>query len=1051
MIVGCLVLSLLSSVGAPASPEVMPLQQSFTVKVWGADDGLTEGSVTDVAQTPEGYLWLGTLFGSVLRFDGSRFVSFSSANTPEFSLKWGVPRLMVDQQGTLWISTYDGGMTTWDQNGFRAVFASTNTPNRLLWSAPGRVLFAYAGGGLLSGERRGDQWEWKNSTLSGALAQNQQCTDAQGRVWYLRSEQEIGVWEAGLTKVLVLPAELEGQRISVLTAGANGRIWLGTDRTLAEWHDDHFELMTPTNGEPDLKVKRIIASGNDQLWVEAGGRMRRCAGRTWLAESQGWNDEVGKLNALRFIHGDAEGGLWAGVGDLGLIHVAPDGRYQRLTTRDGLPSNRVQFAYQDREGNTWTGYERGGLVRIRRRLFRVVGNVEGLNENLINTVCQDNAGALWIGTHVGRVVRCENGECADIELPPNARAQDSMAAADAKGRIWIGSQGAGLLMWQTGAVQRVASPAQLQGYPRLMLPSRDGRLWLGTLLSIFSVSDGQLTREFVAQTTADHPTGLAETSDGTIWIGTLSGYLLRRQGDSFARVEPPDRASLGRIWTLWPGADGTLWAGTSEGGLLHWGGSGFHRFTMKDGLASDSIEQILGDGRGNLWLGTRAGIVRLAESELARAEAGQVRDLPISIYGPADGLLTIGSSIMFQPNCWRGQDGNLLFAMANSVAAVNPQEVRPNTVPPTVVLESVRADEKQVWPDRVGAVLALQSEQKKGPAPELAVGPGRRDLEFQFTGLSLGSPSLVRFKYKLENSENNWNEAGAEKKAVYRHVPPGNYVFRVIACNSDGVRGQETALINLVVRPHLYQTVWFQTATGFGALAGLSMAVGTTMRRRMKRRLETLRRQHELERERARIARDLHDDLGAGLTEISLLGGLLQSPAGLPGSSHLALPRIVQRCRDLVTALDEIVWAVNPRNDSANSLSTYLCRYAQEFLEPASVRCRLQVQEAEPDHPLDSEQRHNLFLAFKEVLTNVVRHSQATEVSIRISLGEDGRLLIRIEDNGRGFPETRGQPGEGLANLRRRMAHVGGDCEIGSGEGGGVVIRLSLPLLEPRK
>jgi signal transduction histidine kinase/streptogramin lyase len=651
---------------------------------------------------------------------------------------------------------------------------------------------------------------------------------------------------------------------------------------------------------------------------------------------------------------------------------------------------------------------------------------------------------------VGTVARCESGVCTNIELPAAARAQDSMVAADAKGRLWIGSQGAGLLMWETGQVQLVASPAELQGYARLMLPARDGRLWLGTLLSIFSVKDGQLTREYTADSTGDHPTGLAETTDGNIWVGTLAGHLLRREGGRFVRVEPPERNLLGRIWALWPGSDGGLWAGTSEGGLLHWRDGKFHRFTVRDGLPSDSIEQILGDASGNLWLGTRSGIVRVTEADLARSEAGELRQLPASIYGPTDGLLTIGSAIMFQPNCWRGRDGNLLFAMANSVASVNPKDVRGNPLPPAVVLESVRVDEKMVWPDRVGAVLTAGKragkEIRAATAPAITVGPGRGDVEFRYTGLSLGSPSLVRFRYRLEGSEKDWNEAGEERKAVYRHVPPGEYVFRLAACNSDGVWSEESALVAVIFRPYFYQTFWFQGGSAAAVLAGLSLAVGTAMRRRMKRRLEELRRQHELERERARIAQDLHDDLGAGLTEISLLGGMLQAPAGLPERSHLALPRIVQRCRDLVTALDEIVWAVNPRNDSTNSLSSYLCRYAQEFLEPTSIRCRLEVQEADPDQPLDSEQRHNLFLAFKEVLTNVARHSNASEVSIRISTARRDGLLIRVEDNGQGLPDVVGEHADGLANLRRRMADIGGACEIGARGGGGVTVRLSLPL-----
>ena len=204
--------------------------------------------------------------------------------------------------------------------------------------------------------------------------------------------------------------------------------------------------MTPTNGEAVLNVKRIVPSGGGNLWVEANGRMRRCAGRQWLAESDGWNRELGRWTSLHFVHGDSEGGLWAGAGDLGLIHVAADGTFQRLTTRDGLPSNVVHFAYEDHDGNIWTGYERGGLVQVRRRLFRVIGKEQGLGDSLINTVCEDAQGAVWIGTHSGIVGRYENGVCTNIVLQGSARTQDSCVVADARGRVWIGAQGIGLLM-----------------------------------------------------------------------------------------------------------------------------------------------------------------------------------------------------------------------------------------------------------------------------------------------------------------------------------------------------------------------------------------------------------------------------------------------------------------------------------------------------------------------------------------------------------------------------------------------------------------------------
>ena len=1005
--------------------------------------------MTDVAQTPEGYLWVGTLFGSVLRFDGRRFVSYNSANTREFSQKWGVPRLRVDNEGTLWISMYDGGMTTWNKHGFRSVFNSTNQPGRMLWSGRGQIVFSYGEGKLLWGKKSSETMGWETVTLPAALPQEQACADADGRIWYLRSQPQIGMWEKGESRTCPLDAQLAGQQVKVLTA-AQGRIWIGTQQAIAQWQTDHFEIMTPTNGESVLNVKRITASGNSDLWVEANGRMRRCAGRQWLAESEGWKEEMGRRISLRFLQGDSRGGLWSSAGDLGLIHVLADGEFHRLTTRDGMPSDSVAFAFQDREGDIWTGYDRGGLVQIRHRLFQSVGKEEGLSDSLINTVCEDAQGGIWVGTHRGSVDVCQNGVCTNLNLTGTGRIQDSCVVADTQGRVWLGAQGAGLWKWDAGQLQQVATQEQLQGYPRLLAPGKDGRLWVGTIWSIFTLANEKLTPEFTVQTTGDHPTSLAEGPDGTVWAGTLAGMLLRREEGRFIPLEPPDQASLGRIWALWPTPDGGLWAGTEQGGLLHWNKGVFHRFTTKDGLPSDSIVQVLGDAAGNIWLGTRAGIVRILGGALTRFERGELEELPVSVYGQSDGLLTIGSAIIYQPNCWRGRDGRLFFAMANSVASVRPEEVRINPVPPTVVLEGVLADDKPVWPQQVGAILTgpeLGAPERRANlrATPLTVGPGRGDLEFQYTGLSLASPQRVRFRYRLEGLENAWNVAGPEGKAAYRHVPPGDYTFHVIACNSDSVWSQDAALLAVSIKPFFYQTAWFRAGAGLLVVCGLSLALVNAARKRMRRRLAQVERQHELERERTRIAQDLHDDLGAGLTEISLLSGLLQDPAKLPERRQEALGRIVQRCRDLVMALDEIVWAINPRNDTVNSLSGYFSRYAQGFLAPTTIRCRLEVDECEPDKPLNSEQRHNLFLAFEEALTNVVRHAGASEVRIKSSC-VDSKLLVSIEDNGRGLTHTAGQDGEGLNNLRQRLAQIGGECEILTPPSGGVSVRLTLPL-----
>lgn len=1034
-----------------------PVGQYYVVKVWGADDGFAEGSVTDVNQTPDGYLWIGTLFGSVLRFDGTSFVSYTSANTPGFVSKWGVPKLMVGATGALWISMHDGGLTVWDKSGFQPAFSSTNQPGQILWSAAGKVIFDYGNARLLSGELQNGQWRWDTIDLPAPSRHSQHCADAQGRIWYLRDDNRLGICEGHSTKILPEDPSLASQHLKVLAGDSRGHVWIGTDRILAEWQASQFEVMTPTNGEATIDVKRIIPSGTGDLWVESNGRMRRCGNRQWLAESSGWEQELANYSpAPRFIHGDAESGLWCGAGDLGLVHVLADGTFHRLTTRDGLPSDIVHFAFQDREGNTWTGYERGGLVQIRPRLFQSIAKEQGLSDSLINTVCEDRNGAVWIGTHSGKVNLFQNNLCTNLALPGDVQPVDTCVAAGVDGRVWIGGQGIGLLTCDNGTIKLVAAPSQFprpwnENSPRLLLPVKGDELWLGTLWSIIRVTGEQLAIEYTAVTPGQHPTSLAQTADGAIWAGTLAGLLLRWDGKQFVEVKPPEQNALGRIWALWAPPDGSLWAGTEQGGLLHWKNGAFHRFTTQNGLPSDSIIQIAGDQEGNLWLGTRVGIVRILGAALNLFESGKTAELPVSMYGQSDGLLTIGSAIISQPNCWRAQDGRLLFAMANSVASVDPEKARIQRVLPTVALEEMLADEKVVWPIAAGAIVTAPAVPNTSEAPGFAikVPPGRGDLEFQYTAPNLDSPRRVRFKYWLENYESSWHDGGGERTAVYRHVPPGEYIFHVRACNSDSVWNADSPLLAVTVAPFFYQTLWFRGGAGALAVTALSLGLIFASRRRMRLRLEQLERQHELEHERARIAQDLHDDLGAGLTEIGLLGGILQKSTVTTERDRQGLDRIVRRCRDLVTALDEIVWAVNPRNDSTNSLGSYLARYAQNFLEPTSIRCRLEIEEMDSEHPFNSEQRHNVFLAFKETLTNVVRHSGASEVCIRIFLENKSRLVLCIEDNGQGLPPTVRQNGDGLINLRHRLARVGGDCEITTRENGGVVVRMSLPAVSP--
>jgi signal transduction histidine kinase len=371
---------------------------------------------------------------------------------------------------------------------------------------------------------------------------------------------------------------------------------------------------------------------------------------------------------------------------------------------------------------------------------------------------------------------------------------------------------------------------------------------------------------------------------------------------------------------------------------------------------------------------------------------------------------------------------------------IDPTRIQRNPTPPPVAIEALSVDGKSV-PFENGRI-------------EQALPPSNQRLEFHYTGLSFVAPGQVMFRYKLEGIDTDWVNAGDFRTAYYSHLPAGSYRFRVIARNEDEVWNFEGAALTFTVAPYFWQTWWFVGLCALAVLSAVTWVVRSITRRRMLRRMQELERLHAIERERARIARDIHDDLGGNLTHIAILSQPTREKIREPDQAANVLSGIYRTARDGIRALDEIVWAVDPQHDTLDSLVSYMGKYAQDFLEPAQIVCRLDFPLDLPAWPLGAEIRHNLFLAFKETLNNTLKHAGATEVRISLSLEPQAFRLI-IKDNGRGFRPSAAQPaeqgritgGHGLPNLERRLAGIGGRCEIKTSptEGTEVAFIMSMP------
>lgn len=1020
----------------------------------GEKDQLPNSSVTAIAQTPDGYLWVGTYDG-LARFDGERFVSFYPHNTPELK-NARIRRLATAPDGTLWISAHDGSITSYRDEKFSLEWAGEGVAD----SAPtvvslrsNRPVFMLRTGEFLRsrpGTTGTNRWEILRSP--GASTGQNFAEDEAGVIWCAGRDQKIYRLQGSTFELVPNNGGLAGTVIPILAADPGGQIWAATDREFAVWNGTRFKTMTPTNGEPTLNVSFLRVLANGDVWTIANGRVRKSHGREWVFEAElardlfsGWRERTG-------LHEDAKGGVWLYDYGRGVLHVRADGRVRQLTAEENFPGERVDCFHEDREGNIWVGVDRGGLVRIREKRFSVLAPGESTAAKTTVSVAEDDAGAIWIGTYGGGLHRWWHNEWQPFTLPGGTRRGFVFSVfPDRDGKLWTSAGEEDLYFGADGKFTQFTP--EVHGV-KVLLRARDGRLWIGRKSGLGVVTAGQFRQFYpddgVARTEVR---ALAEAEDGAIWAGAGDGTLTRVTTNGVTNFRAPDAWGAQPIWSLLPDTNGVVWVGTFRGGLLRFQDGKFTRYTTKDGFPDDVICQLLDDGAGRLWMGSKEGIFHADKTELHAFAGGKLETIDCTAYGRYDGLPSLVCSDSYQPAAWRTRDGRLLFTTLKGVVSVRPGEVSVNTLPPPVLIESAVVDGVE---QKLERVAGKNSKRASAPPLRLVVAPGKQQVRIQFTGLSFVSPDRVRFKYKIADLDREWSEPSTVRSVQYNLLPPGEHRFVVKACNNDGVWNENGAAMLLVVQPFFYER-W--EARLLATVVGLGLVVFAVRRvyvRRYRRKLEQVERQRAIERDRARIAKDIHDDLGAGLTHIALLSELARrdSPQELP--NHVA--QISEMARELTRNMDEIVWAVDPENDTLDSLVTYVSKFAQEYLSVAQVRCRLDVPAELPPYVLPAEVRHNLFLAIKEALNNVVKHAQAREVWLRIEVRPLAFTLV-IEDDGCGLHATklngaaqkdRISSGHGLANMAKRLRAAGGGCVITSKESQGTRVELSVDLAAPR-
>jgi signal transduction histidine kinase/ligand-binding sensor domain-containing protein len=979
-------------------PLTVHAESDWFTRVWQTDEGLPNNTITGLAQTSDGYLWLATPSGLV-SFDGVDFNQFSLMDLAGNQNR-GILAMTSNHANGLILAMDRGAIVNLNSEKTQVFNSNIGLPNLVPQSAmedgEGVIWIVYRG----------------------------------GSVWQIKDGKGISMTEEN-----GLPA---GPSACSLTVDNKGHLWFVKAGQFGTVRKGQFQTLLQLD-----RVTTCLAPARDGgIWICPGFRLLKYTESGKLEDFGSLTTNHAGIEPTVMFESD-DSAVWIGTSGNGLFRYNGTS-FEKITTSH----SQILSLLEDREDNLWVGTGGGGLDRIRQRSVKLEGTETGLPE-AVQSLCQDDHGVLWATTQNGLLVHWVDNKWKPIATEESWPGDATCVVADHSDTVWVGTQHHGLLCCRDGHLISWPKADQVKGHAiRAMLVSKSGDLWIGEEnTNSLQCLHGDQLQDFELPPNIRLIRAIAQDNAGNIWVGTSKGVLLRVNGNQLTDETTNLFGEPLSIRYLYATPDGSLWIGFAGWGLGRIKNGQFSRISDAQGLYDNYISQIISDGRGNLWFGSNRGIFKVSLQELDAVAEGRASHLRSVHYGQGEGLPSLQADFGYTPGALRTRDGWLWIPTRSGIVVVNPDSLTDNLEPPPVLVKRIMLDD-QILAQYQGVV----PEKNSSKILDLRTGdllfrlPANYNrLEIDYTAMSFFAPENVQFRYQLEGVDKGWIEAGTQRSVAYSRLPAGTYHFRVIASNREGVWSELGAGFAFVVLPFFWETWTFQLIV-FGAFTlCIVLIVRYLSFRRLRLRLQRVEQQAALYKERARIAKDIHDDLGANLTQIALLSELVRHDSAPPSKTDAHTHKISATARQAIKSLDEIVWAVNPRNDTLAQLMDYTGQFALDYLESAEVRCRLDFPDQIPDRQIPTNVRHNLFLVVKEALNNVVKHAQADEVWLRL-FTTDMALQIEIEDNGRGFGQTSDSPGaDGLGNMRQRMKEIGGACRIESRVGKGTKIIIEFP------
>lgn len=991
----------------------------YRIDQWTADDGLPQNSVYGIVQTADGYIWVATVDG-LARFDGVQFTIFNKSNSAGIVNNRFVS-LFEDAHRNLWAGTEESGIVRFSGQRFESYGIEAGVPRGVYW-----IEADHEGDGVLfSGDNRWIRFrDGKFSPFSD------------------RANSPTVPAERSLNRKVLCRTNSENKHFECLV---NAR-WLSftvADGSSPE-HIVSGDLYLSAAQEPDGTIWLVTVDG--RLARAENGRVTQVYDERDGLPKSPMSFIVGAR--LGLIAKDADESVW-------LIEL-PSMQRQLLSNKavGPLPRDRseVLSSYADDEGGIWFGTKRGGLLRARKQITTAYSEVNGISDKNVYPIYQDHNRTIWIGTMNG-LVKYENGSFTPIRstkgFAVNAIAEDRL------GRLLISDPSSLYVLEKNEFVpfERAAIPAMVA--INAIYTDREKALWVGGGAGLWRFKDGHLTTFSTDDGLAGRDVkAIIEARGGGVWIATYDG-LTRFNNGHLTSWHESDGLPSRTVRSLYEDADGALWIGSYDGGLARFKDGKFTRYDTKVGLPNDGAFQILEDDRRRFWISSNRGIYSVSRDELNDLADGKISRVNSTAYGKSDGMLNIECNGGRWPAGVRASDGRLWFPTQDGVAVIEPQNIKSNSRPPPVVIETVTVDNEPLQvPAQSGGPSLADSDFAGNPptdppaGTDVTISPDQQNFEIRYTALSFINSENLRFRYKLEGLDEAWVEAGTRRLAYFSHVPPGAYTFRVIAANSDNIWNERGAALKILVLSPFYRTWWFLILT-FLVIAGVMLSL-------FKRRVAQLNLKHAAglafsrrlidsqEQERKRFAAEMHDGLGQSLVIIKNRASLSLKQTDQREAMLDHLRNISETASHAINEVKEIAFSLRPHLLDRLGLTKTLESMLVKVFGASGIEFETDIHPI--DDVLDKDSEILVYRIVQECANNIVKHSHASKAVLKVE-HIDGRLTIRISDNGCGFnPSVTGDDlsrrSFGLVGISERTRLLRGRLSIESQVGKGTTISI---------